>query len=147
MKIGEKKLTKGVTGSGGSGGAYSSKGSFLKAIGKKFGFGKRTSKQSKAEAAWDQSLVKKKPYKYSKKVEDFEGKSLDKKDLAKAREINEAKALKKEQEYSVAKQRKADQIASDKKAVKGAVRRVVKNIVAPALMASAYEVSGRKKKK
>ena len=54
---------------------------------------------------------------------------------------------KKEQEYAVAKQRKADQLASDKKRVKGTVRRVVKNIVAPALLASAYEVSGRKKKK
>ena len=144
MKVGEKKLTKGVTGSGGSGGAYSSKGSFLKAIGRKFGFGKRTSKQTKAEAAWKQSLGEKKPIKKSKEVE---ARSLDKKEMEKAKEINEAKKLKKEQEYAVAKQRKADQLADDKKRVKGTVRRVVKNIVAPALLASAYEVSGRKKKK
>ena len=107
MKIGEKKLTKGsdLTGSGGSGGAYSSKGSFLKAIGKKFGFGKRTSKQEKAEAAWKLSLGEKKPMKKSKEIE---SRSFDKKEMEKAKELNRVKKLKEKQKDSVAKERKAE---------------------------------------
>ena len=146
MKIGEKKLTKGsdLTGSGGSGGAYSSKGSFLKAIGKKFGFGKRTSKQEKAEAAWKLSLGEKKPMKKSKEIE---SRSFDKKEMEKAKELNRVKKLKEKQKDSVAKERKAEQLASDKKKVKGAVRKVVKNIVAPAILSSAYFGREEKKKK
>ena len=147
MKIGEKKLTKGVTGSGGSGGAYTSKGSFLQAIGKKFGFGKRTSPQTKAEAAWNQTLGGRKSSKGSKRVEDYKGEPLDKKDLAKAQEKTRAKFEAEASKGKIAKERKAEQAASDKRAVKGAVRKVVKNLVAPALMFSAYETSGKKKKK
>ena len=149
MKIGEKKLTKGsgLKGSGGSGGAYTSKGSFLKAIAKRFGFGKRTSSQTKAEAAWKQSVGDRKSPKGSKKVEDYKGEPLDKKDLAKAQEKTKAKFEAEASKGKIAKERKAEQAASDKRAVKGAVRKVVKNIVAPALMFSAYETSGKKKKK
>ena len=149
MKIGEKKLTKGsgLKGSGGSGGAYTSKGSFLKAIAKRFGFGKRTSSQTKAEAAWNQSVGDRKSSKGSKRVEDYKGEPLDKKDLAKAQEKTRAKFEAEASKDKIAKERKIEQIASEKRAVKGAVRKVVKNLVAPALMFSAYETSGKKKKK
>ena len=106
MKIGEKKLTKGVTGSGGSGGAYTSKGSFLKAIAKRFGFGKRTSSQTKAEAAWNQSVGDRKSSKGSKKVEDYKGEPLDKKDLAKAQEKTKAKFEAEASKDKIAKERK-----------------------------------------
>ena len=147
MKIGEKKLTKGVTGSGGSGGAYTSKGSFLKAIAKKFGFGKRTSPQTKAEAAWKQSVGDRKSPKGSKKVEDYKGEPLDKKDMEKAQAKTRTKIEAEASKGKIAKERKAKQLDSDKKRIKRTARKVLKSVVVPALMASAYEASERKKKK
>jgi hypothetical protein len=149
MKIGEKKLTKGegLKGSGGSGGAYTSKGSFLKAIAKKFGLGKRTSPQTKAEGAWKQSVGDNKSSKGLKRVEEYKGKPLDKKDLTKAQEKTRAKFEAEASKGKIAKERKAEQLVSDKKRIKRTARKVLKSVIVPALMASAYEVSERKKKK
>tara|TARA_R100001530_G_scaffold3396_1_gene5038 strand:- start:463 stop:909 length:447 start_codon:yes stop_codon:yes gene_type:complete len=146
MKIGEKKLTKGsgLKGSGGSGGAYTSKGSFLKALAKKFGFGKRTSPQVKAEAAWEQSLAKGKPSKaqLAKKWQSF-----DKKDMEKAQAKTAAK-------IRAAKQKAAESKAKDKEEVdytKDLVSRIfekgARKTLVPATLYSAYEMSQRKKKK
>ena len=144
MKIGEKKLTKGVTGSGGSGGAYTSKGSFLKSIAKKFGFGKKTSPQLKAEGAWQQSLPKGKPA----KVQPAKGwRSLDKKDMEKAQAKTEAKV---QAEKVKGVERKAkDKRAVDftKRVVGNVSEKVGRKIMAPALLYSLYEMSKRKKKR
>lgn len=67
--------------------------------------------------------------------------------MEKARQINEAKVLKEKQKDVIAKDRKIEQVKSEKKQAGKAARKVLKNLIAPALMASAYEVSDRKKRK
>jgi len=149
MKIGEKKLTKGagLKGSGGSGGAYTSRGSFLKSIAKKFGLGKRTSPQEKAAKAWELSLPKKRAGKGLKKTKEYEGERLPKKEMQKIQEQQESKFQVEKARAAKAEAQKKEDATYSRDIFGKVVGKASRKVMAPAALYSLYEMAKRKKAK
>ena len=132
---------------GGGGGGTSGKGAFLKSVAKKFGLGKRTSPQEKAQAAWELSLPKKRAVKGLKKTKEYEGERFPKKELHKAQEKAEAKIQAEKIKAAELKAKEIGDVDYTKEIVGSVAGKVGRKVMAPALLYSLYEMSKRKKKK